>query len=995
MTQLILSLSVAFLLPAVPQTPGNFVQRPSAFTVTTDVVNVGVQPFTVTMPAFGNNLNRESNDGFEPLNFRSQMFAGEDSADRIIPAAKNSLTGYNSWGSGYLDGGRARVYRIVDGKMTLVRTANIPTGGTVITDWNVDTSKVIDPKTFEGFWGWDDWSRPGTTDWFTVFSVDNAGNIRAGGTVSVKRPDGKHQGMPPQKNLRTDFKADPKLPDESAPAAPLNVKAELTPENLVRLTWEAPEDPEVAGYILAQSDVNPSGQRGVFIQLADKPDERDKWIKKGDMIIVEKEIRVFDRKVISNRLGNLERISGQFYQGNVPNNFFPNEIPGKTWTIVDHAKNTPVNEPGRTYLDMTLRQGDTEKIGKSNIPDISTTKQDYYPVPKSVEYKMEVWMKADRTDAPPVTFEFDGDPKVGGFLAPFTLQPTMEWKKFEHTFMGKPSDEGAHAYFVLTCKGPATYSVDNYRIYQNDAPYLGLTPELTKKYKESGMMSMRTHGPIKTATATYSMDAFTNPGGVIQGIPNGNTLPQQLAVMEKLKTTPWLQIEYHMSPEEWLGFVEFMAAPYDPAKDSPKTKPWAAKRHAQGRKEPWTDAFGEIYFELSNETWNSLFAPWIFQSMPDSASGKEIPRGEVYGKMQDFVTEIFRSSPYWNEGLQKKLHIVLGGWTIGSYNAEAVKGSTSGEFISIAAYNGGWDEGEGTPKVEPASFFNVLSQSNTTAVHRAREQATLKVATAKAGRTIRLGTYEAGPGYALNGLNNDKVNPAQAREQEEVMKSKVAGTATIDSFLTHAYHGFELQNFFTFAEGDLWKSQAKWWRGGQFYPSFLSLMMFNNEATGDLLRTETISVSTVDLPKIKRRNALPGAPLAAVFATRKGDRVSVFCINRQFPGYPDPAVDGYSQFEVRLPFTKARKITLHKMSGAPTDHNIEAELVKLQQSEIPISAVTSGKLVINEKTGGHAKGLPPAEVYLYVFEGTDIGSQGKIVPLEQTLAQPVGFEAPR
>ncbi len=960
------------------------------FKVLNEVVNPRLEPFTVTMPAFGNNLNRGSKDGFEPITFRTRMVVGEDSPDKVIASSKKQIDNYDSWASGYLDGGTVRVYRIVDGELKLVRTDTIPAGGTVIAEWNYNGGKVVPPGTTEGYWKWAPWSRPGTTDWFTVMAVDQAGNTSAGTPVSLARPDVEISQEAPPGDTES-FRADKNSDDSDAPPAPQNVQGEVMPDGSVRLTWDPVDDPDIAGYFIAQSDVDPAEHKGVYLQLSESPEDPSKHLKKGDMLIVETEFRTFDRKLRSNRTANLWRTNAGFYPDNLPSEFYPGETPGTDWTLQDHPKDTPVSEPGRTYLEMTLAEGVEQKVGKSGIPDISTTKQDYYPVPKPVEYKMEVWMKADRADAPPVTFEFDGDRKVGGFLEPFTFQPTTEWQKFEHTFTGQPAEDGHHAYFVLTCNGPATYSIDNYRIYEADAPYLGLTADEEKKYADSGMMAMRTHGPIKTGTGTYSMDAFTNPGGVVQGVPGGNTLPQELAAIEKLGTRPWLQIEYHMSPDEWLGFVEFMAAPYDPAVDSPETKPWAAKRYAQGRQEPWTDAFDRIYFELSNETWNSLFAPWVFESMPDSATGKNLNRGEVYGKMQDLVADTFRSSPYWSPELEEKFVHVLGGWAIGDYSEKAVQASDSGEFITIAAYNGGWDEGEGTPKPEPPSFFNVLSQANTTAIPRAREVLQLKLDAASVGKTIALGTYEAGPGYALNGLNNAKVTKEQSREQEEVMKSKVAGTATIDSFLAHAYYGFTLQNFFTFEEGDLWKSHAKWWRGGQAYPSFLGLTMFNQLATGDMLRTETLSVTTVDLPELKRRKPLANAPMAAVYATRQGDRVSLFCINREYPGYPDEAISGFTPFEVQLPFTKAAKVTLHRLSGAPTDHNIESELVKLEALPIPAEAVSGGKLTINEATGGDAQGLPPAEVFLYVFEGTDIAPEASVIPQETLLSDPMEF----
>ena len=135
---------------------------------------------------------------------------------------------------------------------------------------------------------------------------------------------------------------------------------------------------------------------------------------------------------------------------------------------------------------------------------------------------------------------------------------------------------------------------------------------------------------------------------------------------------------------------------------------------------------------------------------------------------------------------------------------------------------------------------------------------------------LHVGTYEAGPGYALNGLNNEKVTDQQARDQEAVMKSLAAGTATLDGFLARAYQGFTIQNFFTFDAGNYWRSHAKWYLGGQPYPSWKTLSLFNQYATGDMLATQTLNVPGIDLKAIDRRVAVKNAPQVAVYATRKG-----------------------------------------------------------------------------------------------------------------------------
>ncbi len=970
--------------PKTALPPGGFVKRPAVFDVTTDVVNPSLEAFTVTAGGFGNSMIRGRAGGFEPVNYRTRLWASKDSPDRVY--ARN-LSYYDTWRSGYLDGASVRIYRVINGKMRLVREDRVPPGGTVIADWNVSESKLIKPDRAEYSFRWAPWSRPGSTRWFTVFAVDKWGNRSGPATpVKVKRPDAGGKGA--VKNETIGFRKPRNPRDSDPPPAPADLQAAVQPDGTIRFRWKAVQANDLAGYTFGRTDVDPAQHKGQYLQLAETATDPGKHVKTGDMVIVAKVFREFDRGLCSHRLGNLPRVHREYFPAMIPEGFYPDDSPARKWRLADHSADTPVADPGRTYLEITLPANDETAIKKYSV---AGTKGNWYRVFDNRQHTAEVWLKADRDDASPVTFRADGNADIVEFVGTGSFRPTTKWRKFTHTFTGRVVESSRATQLCLEFRGPATYGVDNFRVYRSDTPYLDYTPEEYRRLKESGMAAFRTHGPIKTGTSTYSMEQFTNAAGSLEGIFAGNTLPQMLRMMEKAGVHPWLQIEFHMSPKEWLGFVEYMAAPYDPAKDKPADKPWAYKRYRQGRKAPWTEAFDRIYFEIANETWNWLFNPWVFESMTDAATGEKYNRGRVYGMMHDHVARILRSSPYWNDELEKKFIHALGGWSGSNYGREAVAGSDAGQFMLIAAYNGGWDEGEGPPRVNPASFFNVLNQTNQTAIPRARKHLQEAIDWRKAGKKARLGTYEAGPGYALNGLNNARVTKEQAREQELVMKSKVAGTATLDSFLARAYHDFDLQNFFTFGEGTHWKSHAKWYRGGRAYPCFLSLALFNREGTGDMLSTRTLSVATVNTAKFRRREAVSGAPLAAVYATRNGRRVNVFCISRRFPGYPQKDDDGFTPFTVQLPFTGAEKITLHRMSGAPTDHNIDGERVKLETTVIPPDAVRKGKLVINEKTGGDGRGLPPAETFLYVFENTDIGPPGRRLTPVQVLAQPVTF----
>ena len=958
--------------------PTDYKQENAIFKVTTEVVNPEIQPFTVTGPAFGNTLVRNGKGGFEPATYRTRLRAQQDAPNRIYDNSGGGLDYYDSYQSGYLDGAEVRVYRVIDGRMKLVREDKVAPGGTVIEYWDYKHNKVTPPGTTKAEFKWADWSRPGAERWFTVFAVDTSGNISEAATALRFKQRVAEKGARDQ-NKRENFRAK-RNGDSDAPPAPTGFRGDYNEQGILEFSWDPVQADDLAGYYLARSDTPPNAKRGLYLELAGKAASPEAEIKKDDMIIVSRSLAEFTPEWMSHRVANLGKNVRDYIPENVPNDVLAQSSDERTWRLAKHEERTGVENPGEYYFEITLEPGETQLIGQHGIPDISTTTQEYYPVPKDgAEYIMEVWMKADQPGRAPVVFTWDGDDDVGGFIGKNPIQVSDQWEKYTVRFTGKSSDRGHHAYLVLKTQGPGTYAFDNFRVYNSEAEYLDYLPYQYENLKQSGMSAYRTHGPIKTQTQTYSMRQYLGEAGQAEGVATGNTLPQALRMMQKAEIDPWLQIEYHMSPEEWLGFMEYMAAPYDPAKDSPANKPWAALRFAQGRTTPWIEEFSQIYFELSNETWNGLFRPWTFDDMTDGETGTRYNRGEAYAKFHDYVADILRSSPYWKPEYEETFVHVLGGWATSltrdsltsGYTQEIANFSESAEFITIAAYNGGWDEGEGPPQENAASYFNVLNQVTQAAIPRIKRLAEItQIASDRLGREVKFGTYEAGPGYAMNGLNNARVTQEQRESQENVMKSKLAGVATLDSFLARAYYGSDIDNFFTFAEGDYWKSHAKKHRGGQPHASFLPLVMFNRLATGNMLKTETISVSSVDTAGAKRREAVDDGPLATVYALNDGDRVALICINRQVPNYPVPGQDGYTPFGVMLPFTQAEKITLYRMTGAPTDHNIYQENVKMEQKNIsPETIMEGGRFAISPATGGDAKGMPPSEMFLYLFEG--------------------------
>lgn len=191
------------------------------------------------------------------------------------------------------------------------------------------------------------------------------------------------------------------------------------------------------------------------------------------------------------------------------------------------------------------------------------------------------------------------------------------------------------------------------------------------------------------------------------------------------------------------------------------------------------------------------------------------------------------------------------------------------------------------------------------------------------------------------------------------MKSLASGSATLDAFLMRAVEGFSLQNFFTFGPGPRWRSHAVAHRGVHAHPPWTLLSLFNTAALGDFLEVETREVPRADLPEARRRQAVEDAPLIGAYATRQGDRMALILISRQVPGYPRRGSSGESRVRVDLPFSRVSGIRRFEMTGDYDTHTLEAEAVRVVETELPGGDVA----------GFTIENLRPGETLIYVFDG--------------------------
>ncbi len=923
------------------------------FVVTDTVVNPDLQPFTATIGAVGNGHRLSVDSGFEPQVFRTMMQATASAPDRIV-APPSAMSQYDSWRTGALDGSEVEVLRIVNGAFRSVRTDHIATGGHQASGWLsvIPRDRVVTQASPRFHFTWEPWNRPDVPYYFTVRAVDRNGRLSPKARfVTVQAPDALPRQKPEVSNSLTNLKV---LETQGEISAPTGLSAILTEQGTVRLNWDPVEGAQ--GYIVYRSDTPPSEHSGYFLAL----EGSGTAIEAGDLVVIRTRFLGAERgKRLTNRVWNDNAAARPFRHRLIG----WSDDPGNgSWRLVPHEDQTRVSEPGETHLRLSLAEGENVTLGSYNHSGLD---QSYYEVLEpGRSYRFEVWMRG--SSARPITFSLAG--LYGSEKAridPIRFSISREWKQYSGTFKVPavhPSKQAGKMQLLI--EGPGVVDVDNFRIFREDAGFLMFLPEDIARLEASGMGALRTHGFIKTGFATYDLTEITNPGGVAN-TDGGNTLPQTLAETARVGMDPWLQIEPHLTRDEWLGLAEYLAAPFDLAKDDPAASPWAAKRSLQGHA-PWVEQFDRVLFEIGNETWNRLFSPWTFPPMTDAATGERYSAGAVYGLYQEYVLSILRDSPHW-PALAPKLKPVIGGWSGSSgwagfdYGLDASAVSPNTPFMTHAAYNGGWDEKEGPVRPDAKGLSSVLTNVLQTGIIRAERHRTAaaRIGT-KRGSALFTGTYEAGPGYAMNGLNGAQVTPQEAAQQEIAMKSVAAGTATLDAFLMRAAKGDVLQNFFTYGSGERWTSHARWYKGGQTYPSWDLLALFNNEARGDLLAVETLSAPTINLNASQRREAVSDGPLVTVYATRAKDRLTLFILSRRVPGHPDPDHDGITSVTVDLPISSAKGLTRISQTGDWKSHNVDRQGSSLVAEKVPIPS-TLPRLEIPV--------LPPGETIIYVLDG--------------------------
>ncbi|MCC7376532.1 MAG: hypothetical protein IT581_17870 [Verrucomicrobiales bacterium] len=612
-------------------------------------------------------------------------------------------------------------------------------------------------------------------------------------------------------------------------------------------------------------------------------------------------------------------------------------------SLARDPSSTPPNG-GRTSLRMTSTSGEMRVESHGQFDGAG---QGFYPTLEAGKtYRLRGWMRQTGIPSGQVT---------AGFTSVYsgtqrTYSVTGDWQEFTTDYVAPPwPGTGVVSVFQVRFQGPGTLWIDNLSFHETSYDAFAPDPRQVEALRDFGIGSMRTFGAFSRSQSLETWTDEPSTTSIGWSLDNGasamteNKLPSFLRVAEAAGGRPWLVVGGQITEEEWPQLIEYLAAPYDPAVDTPATKPWAAKRHAQGRTAPWTEAFDRIRLEYCNESWNFLFAPYAFDSL-------------TYGRFAEYFFGRAKTSPWWAPA---KFDLVLNGWTLSpeptGFGQAAKSQSPSASAVDTTAYIGGWERGQfvGGTNLTDVGFQDTLLYAAYDQQRFHRRHVRTRTELAVQGIPYQLMVYESGPGYSLPNGGRPFI-----LVEQQYGKSLAAGVCTLDMLLWNSLHGYTAQNYFTFAYGFNWTSHALVANGGHPYPSWSALQMRNRHASGPMVDAQILQSPATDVVRLEDNIDVRHIPLLQPYAFRDGDRYALLLLSRSLTQAITARLD--------LPFDSATSITRHQLAGDPRTNNLFAYHIRESGPEaIPTPLVPSedGRSQIEVS-------VDPGNIQALVFSGT-------------------------
>ncbi len=669
-------------------------------------------------------------------------------------------------------------------------------------------------------------------------------------------------------------------------------------------------------------------------------------------------------------------------------------------TLVPHPGTIPAEftDPGETCLQMTFPEGNSGWFGQYIFHSYDQGEGQWYgQLVPGAHYRASVWLRQEGLPNGQVRFVINGPYSALAQQTPWTV--TGEWRQYTYDFVAPDYPTGgSHAGLGFELTGPGTVWFDNFLVYQYDAAH-NFAPFTPNRVSFDELMAAMPLTGAKPAVRFYPTSyaghddmahLLSNYGNSridfiynIQAGEKSVLIPQIMGYAMATGDTPeeriipYITVSEEYTEIEWMQLVEYLGVPYDPATDTPTSKPWAYLRYQQrGIGTPWTDEFREIVLEFGNESWhNGAFGGWHGFGRP----GWVHFGGREYGLFAHYYfVENVMAQPWWNEyNLDAKIRLALNAnysAELDSYGELAVQGvPTLTTYLGHANYVGPkWETGE-TPH---QAFDDHGMQETLIAAYTDMYGLIDKVAEtreylmAQGLADYAPIAYEGGPsGYYVPGQGT----VTQTAISQLYGKSQGMGVAAMDVWLYSSLNGYKHQEMFGFASGDNWTSHTMPLAGGfRRHSGWLSLMMRNRYASGDTMLQTTLNT----YPSYTREGV--EVPLLTAYTISDTDSLSLFVLSRKLGGVHDNADfgDGTTPVTVHFPPRSCAALTRYALTapdGSPTDprvNNTDEENIALTSVSLDTALCAAGELVIGPDTGGVAGGMPQGTVYLYVFDQT-------------------------
>ncbi len=386
---------------------------------------------------------------------------------------------------------------------------------------------------------------------------------------------------------KVEFKAPPEKPQP-----PTDVVA-IAGDRCVTVTWKPSPSPGVTAYRLRRSDAPAAKQvQRVYVSPGGPA------LEKFDYVVIERKFEPFSMRWVNPRvrgIGNPMDSPAWYWNG---------DLAKLSFSLAPHPEPVPDDmvDPGETCLQIKAQEGQQSISQYVFIGTQMGGESIWYgQIEPGKSYRLEVWLRREGlADDGNVTFSFGGGyPEIHK-----TYKVTGEWKKYTHEFTGleRPAKQW-HFGQQFAFTGPGTLWMDNCRVFRCDRPEDAEKPYVPNSTVLNGLLAAQpASGPkgahriwFLTRDATMksivswhagsrvNIDWRTSVEGTMNmTLPMGLTFDLYTGADPRSRMRPWLVMQHLLhSEEDWLGFVEYLAAPYDPQSDTPQSKPWAYRRFRQ------------------------------------------------------------------------------------------------------------------------------------------------------------------------------------------------------------------------------------------------------------------------------------------------------------------------------------------------------------------------------------------------------------------------------